>query len=86
MLLKKNTCCSCSDGCCSSSNNNKTNKRELIIDFLYLDLTVCDRCQDTDKSLDEAISDAAKVLEATGIAIFIISSIFTTYADIKIIY
>ncbi|HBC31107.1 MAG TPA: ferredoxin [Clostridiales bacterium] len=43
------------------------NKRELTIDFLYLDVTVCERCQGADKSLDEAVSDAANVLEAAGI-------------------
>lgn len=29
---------------------------QLIIDFLYLDLSVCDRCQAADKVLDEALS------------------------------
>lgn len=68
MLLKSNSsCCSCSDGCCSSSNTSDINKRELVIDFLYLDVTVCERCQGTDNSLDEAISEVSKVLEATGI-------------------
>ena len=68
MLSKNNnSCCSCSDSCCGSSNKPDINKRELIIDFLYLDVTVCERCQDTDMSLDEAISDVANVLEAAGI-------------------
>lgn len=70
MLLKKEgTCCSCSDGCCSSINSSDISKRELVIDFLYLDVTVCERCQGTDNSLDEAISEVSKVLEATGIAV-----------------
>ncbi len=30
--------------------------KQLTIDFLYLDLSVCDRCQATDKVLDEALS------------------------------
>lgn len=68
MLSKNNnSCCSCSDSCCGSSNKPDINKRELIIDFLYLDVTVCERCQGTDMSLDEAISDVANVLEAAGI-------------------
>ena len=67
MLKSNNSCCSCSDGCCGSSSSSNTNKGELIIDFLYLDVTVCERCQGTDKSLDEAIFDVSKVLEATGI-------------------
>ncbi len=30
--------------------------KQLTIDFLYLDLSVCDRCQAADKVLDEALS------------------------------
>lgn len=33
----------------------QTFKREVVIEFLYLDLDTCDRCQDTEKNLDEAI-------------------------------
>lgn len=68
MIVKnRNSCCSCSDGCCGSSIKPEIKRRDLIIDFLYLDVTVCERCQDTDKSLDEAIDDVKNVLEATGI-------------------
>lgn len=68
MFIKSDSpCCSCSDGCCTSSDSSDINKRELVIDFLYLDVTVCDRCQGADNSLDEAISEVYKVLEATGI-------------------
>lgn len=67
LAKKKNSCCSNSDGCCSSSNESAIDKRELIIDFLYLDVTVCKRCQGTDNSLDEAILDVSNVLKATGI-------------------
>ena len=68
MLLKGNkSCCSCSDNCCGSSNKPYKNKRELVIDFLYLDVTVCERCQGTDKSLYDAIDDVTNVLDATGI-------------------
>lgn len=68
MFIKSDSpCCSCSDGCCTSSDSSDINKRELVIDFLYLDVTVCERCQGTDNSLDEAVSEVYKVLEATGI-------------------
>ena len=30
--------------------------KQLTIDFLYLDLSVCDRCKAADKVLDEALS------------------------------
>ena len=37
-----------------------------MIDFLYLDLSVCERCQGAESSLDEALREVAKVLETTG--------------------
>jgi len=58
--------CSCAPGCCGSIPDNAVNKRQIIIDFLYLDLSVCTRCQGTDTSLDESLHEVSKVLEATG--------------------
>ena len=49
------------------ANKSEINKRELVIDFLYLDVSVCERCQGTDNSLDEAIKDVSNVLKSTGI-------------------
>jgi len=63
-------CCSCAPGCCVSIPDNAVNnKRQIKIDFLYLDLSVCTRCQGTDTSLDEALNEVSKVLEATGIEV-----------------
>lgn len=64
-------CCSCGPGCCGSIPDNivkeiHVDKKQIVIDFLYLDLSICTRCQGTDNSLDEALSEIAKVLEATG--------------------
>ena len=42
-------------------------KRRLNIDFLYLDLSVCGRCQDTESTLEEAIEEVARILETTGV-------------------
>ena len=45
-------------------------KRKLVdIEFMYLDLSVCTRCQGTETSLEEAISAVAQILEATGIEV-----------------
>ena len=41
-------------------------RRRLDIEFLYLDLTVCQRCQGTERSLEEALSEVAQVLELSG--------------------
>lgn len=61
--------CSCGPGCCGSIADTAIEKRKIVIDFLYLDLSVCTRCQGTDTSLDEALGEVSKVLEATGIEV-----------------
>lgn len=65
--------CSCSQetgcpGCCCGPDYEVvyTSERRIVIDFLYLDLNVCARCQGTDTSLDEALSEIAQQLEAIG--------------------
>jgi len=66
-MEKKKTsgCCGGGRDCCSPAVEKKT----LNIDFLYLDLSVCERCQGTDNNLDEAIKDVSKVLAAAGFEI-----------------
>lgn len=58
-------CCSCSPGCCGAEEGT-TVKQHIIIDFMYIDLSVCERCQGTGSTLDEAIEDVKKILEAAG--------------------
>ncbi len=58
-------CCSCGSGCCGSEQE----KKQLYIDFLYLDLSVCERCQGTENNLDEAIEEVSGVLKAAGFEI-----------------
>jgi hypothetical protein len=62
------SCCSCGPRCCGPvpAPAARGKKRNIVIDFLYLDLSVCTRCQGTDQSLDDALAEVAKVLEATG--------------------
>ena len=50
-------CCSASPGCCGSIPIKLAEEKRLVIDFLYLDLSVCTRCQGTDSSLDEALAE-----------------------------
>lgn len=64
-------CCSCAPGCCVSIPDNAVDKKRLVIDFLYLDLSVCTRCQGTDTSLDEALAEVSRVLEATGTEVIV---------------
>jgi hypothetical protein len=42
------------------------NKREVVIDYLYLDLNVCDRCVGTDKVLDEVLQTLTPALRLAG--------------------
>jgi hypothetical protein len=59
-------CCSGSTDCCGSQAEIEVNKKQIVIDFLFLDLSVCTRCQGAENSLDEALKDVSNVLAATG--------------------
>ena len=41
--------------------------RELLIDFLYLDLETCTRCRGTDANLEVALANVGRVLDAAGV-------------------
>lgn len=56
--------CDCCNGTC---DDVQTNDKIINIDFLYLDLSVCERCQDTETILEEAVESVKTVLELTGI-------------------
>jgi len=61
--------CSCGSDECGATQSNKGIKRKVTIDFLFLDLNVCTRCQGTDQSLDDALREVSKVLESSDIDI-----------------
>ncbi|MGD9569143.1 MAG: DUF2703 domain-containing protein [Sedimentibacter sp.] len=65
------SCYSGSAGCCGSKEETKVERKQIVIDFLFLDLSVCTRCQGTESSLDEALKDVSNVLEATGTDVMI---------------
>mgnify|MGYP000871446920 FL=1 len=68
----QNVGCSCNTGCCGSTELDQIEEsNKIIIDFLYLDLDVCNRCQGTDQVLEEAVGDVAKVLELTGAVVVV---------------
>jgi hypothetical protein len=46
-----------------------TSADNLIIDFLYLDLSTCTRCRGTDRSLEAALTAAGDVLNAAGVEV-----------------
>jgi hypothetical protein len=41
----------------------KVGKKRLVIDFLYLDLSLCGRCQATDRILDRALDEMREELK-----------------------
>ncbi|MCF6096058.1 DUF2703 domain-containing protein [Thermovorax subterraneus] len=65
-----NNCCIPICGC-EEQNNDVVKKKKIVIDFMYLDLSVCDRCQGTEDSLEEAIAEVKRVLELTGIEVVV---------------
>lgn len=65
--MKNGGCCSGSIGCCGNAEEIKEDRKQLVIDFLYLDLSVCTRCKGAENSLDEALKEVSKVLESTGV-------------------
>lgn len=55
-------CCGQHAGCCS-----EVHKKEILIEFMYLDLETCERCCGTDAALVEAIDKVADLLTAAGL-------------------
>ena len=62
----------CGPECCGAEEDVvpkgdiKADTGRLDIEFLYLDLSVCQRCQGTERILEEALSEVARVLELSG--------------------
>ncbi|MCF6460879.1 DUF2703 domain-containing protein [Clostridium sp. Cult3] len=68
----QNKSCECNTGCCGDvAEGQMEETRKIIIEFLYLDLDTCNRCQGTDDGLEAAITDVAKVLKLTGIDVVV---------------
>lgn len=55
----KPSCCGTDSDCCNSDNL-------IDIEFLFLDLYVCERCQGSDKNLDISIQLLQPVLNELG--------------------
>ena len=44
-------------------------KRQVDIDFMYIDLSICNRCQGTENNLEGALSEVTRVLEAADVEV-----------------
>lgn len=67
MNEEANGCCACGGGCCGGEQE----KKKLVLDLLYLDLSVCGRCQGAEQNLEEAITEVSGVLKAAGFEIVV---------------
>jgi glutaredoxin len=68
-MNKISRCCSENSSCCGAAKPNQTagqTKKKLTIDFLYLDLSVCERCQEAEDNLDKAVAEVSAVLKSAG--------------------
>lgn len=69
MADAKTGTCGCGTGCCSEPAVAESARRQVVIDFLFLDLAVCTWCKGTGDSLDGALAQVAGVLQASGIEV-----------------
>lgn len=78
-----------SQGCSCNSNSSccspKQEKKRIEIEFLYLDLSVCERCQGTESNLDLAIDEVSSVLESAGYEV-LVDKINVTSPELAIKY
>jgi hypothetical protein len=64
-------CCTDTSDCCRPVQEDKSQRRKIEVVFLYLDLSVCARCQGADTSLDEAIAETSQLLKATDVDVVV---------------
>lgn len=49
-----------------AATDKNRKKRQIIIDLLYLNLSICKRCQGTETNLEDAVNEVSTVLRAVG--------------------
>ena len=60
------SCCCGDSGDCCSDEPNTGHKEVVIVDYLYLDLSVCDRCQGTDERVAKAVEAVRPIMDMAG--------------------
>ena len=68
---RKTSSCGCTTECCGSPAIKDVETRRVVIDFLYLDVSVCTWCKGTEESLDGALVDVANVLRAGDVEVVV---------------
>lgn len=69
----------------TNSQETLEHKKKIIIDFLYLDLSICNRCQGTETNMDTALEDVAEILDSRGYEI-VLNRIHVTSREIALKY
>jgi hypothetical protein len=78
--MSENKSCNAGGCGCSSTieqNQSRTTeaqfekKRNVEIDFLYLDLEVCSPCRDTESNIENALNEVAGILKTTGVEVIV---------------
>ena len=64
-------CCTDTSDCCKPAQGDTAPRRKIEIEFLYLDLSICTRCQGADNSLDDAIAEVSQILKATDVDVVV---------------
>ena len=54
---KQQCCCCC---------GQKENRKEIMIDYFYLDLNTCDRCVGTDAVLEDVLNELSPAFALAG--------------------
>lgn len=62
-------CCPEESCCCETNEENETQSKRIDIQFLYVDLDECNRCQGTEANLSQAIEQVRQVLDGVGFEI-----------------
>lgn len=57
--------CGCGCGC----NSEAPKAKEILVEYLYLDLNTCDRCIGTDKVLEEVLDEIKPALKLAGYSV-----------------
>ncbi|MBC8247235.1 MAG: DUF2703 domain-containing protein, partial [Deltaproteobacteria bacterium] len=57
---------------------NEDIKKEMKVDYLYIDLSTCNRCLGTDTALYEAIRDTNQILKTSGIELTLTKTLVET--------
>jgi hypothetical protein len=86
-MSKNNVCGNGGCGCSESTTAvfEKKNvalqkaKRAIDIEFLYLDLNVCEQCRGSESNLEAALGEVSNVLESTGVQVNLKKTHIETY-------